>query len=61
MLNLGETETVFTMPPSDQTLASDIILLVDESSSMILEHTWIPEMTRQLDAALQVIINVHYS
>ena len=54
MLDLGETATLVTVPPEDQTLAADIILLVDESSSMVLEHQWIPAMIRQLDTALQV-------
>ena len=55
MLDPGESATVFTVPPADQTLAADVILLVDESSSMVLEHSWIPDMTQQLDAALKVI------
>ena len=54
MLDLGETATLVTVHPEDQTLAADIILLVDESSSMVLEHQWIPGMIRQLDTALQV-------
>ena len=44
---------VLSVPPSNQTRAADIILIVDESSSMMTEHAWIPEMTRQLDLALQ--------
>ena len=55
MLELGESAVLRTVPPDDQTLAADIILLVDESSSMTMEHAWIPDMTRQLDLALQVM------
>ena len=54
MLDVGETAVVVTVLPSNQTLAADIILIVDESSSMDTEHAWIPDMTRQLDTALQV-------
>lgn len=55
MLSLGESAVVRTVSPN-QTHAADIILIVDESSSMILEHDWIPDMTRQLDMALQVMV-----
>lgn len=34
------------------TQAANIILLVDESGSMIMQHSWIPEMIKQLDNAL---------
>ena len=54
MLGPGESRSLLTVPPADQTLAADVILLVDESSSMVLEHAWIPDMIQQLDAALQV-------
>ena len=54
MLNLGESVTLVTLSPEDQTLAADVILLVDESSSMVMEHDWIPGMIRELDTALQV-------
>ena len=54
MLSLGESAVVRTVPPN-QTYAADIILIVDESSSMVLEHDWIPDMTQQLDMALQVM------
>ena len=54
MLDVGETAVLVTVLPSNQTLAADIILIVDESSSMDMEHAWIPDMTRQLDTALQV-------
>lgn len=37
---------------NDTTQAANIILLVDESGSMTMEHSWIPEMIEQLDAAL---------
>lgn len=53
VLNIGESAVVLSVPPSNQTRAADIILIVDESSSMITEHAWIPEMIRQLDVALQ--------
>lgn len=43
-----------TVAPENQTLAADIILLVDESSSMITEHDWISQMITLLDSALQV-------
>ena len=35
--------------------AVDIILLVDESGSMSMEHAWIPTMIEQLDSSLQAI------
>ena len=54
MLGPGESQSLLTVPPADQTLGADVILLVDESSSMVLEHAWIPDMIQQLDAALQV-------
>ena len=54
VLNLGESVTLVTLSPEDQTLAADVILLVDESSSMVMEHDWIPGMIRELDTALQV-------
>lgn len=54
VLNLGESAILITVSPEDQTLAADVILLVDESSSMVMEHDWIPGMIRQLDTALQV-------
>ena len=54
MLSLGESAVVLTVPPN-QTYVADIILIVDESSSMVLEHDWIPAMTQQLDMALQVM------
>jgi hypothetical protein len=34
------------------TQAANIILLVDESGSMTMQHSWIPEMIEQLDNAL---------
>lgn len=41
------------MPIDDNTTqAADIILLVDESGSMIMQHQWITEMVNQLDNAL---------
>ena len=55
MLDLGESAVLLTLPPTNQTRAADIILIVDESSSMVLEHDWIPDMTQQLDTALQVM------
>ena len=54
MLEVGESVTLVTLSPEDTTLAADIILLVDESSSMVMEHDWIPGMIRELDTALQV-------
>jgi hypothetical protein len=35
--------------------AADIILLVDESGSMMEEHAWIPTMTALLDQALMEV------
>jgi hypothetical protein len=55
VLNLGESVTLVTLSPEDQTLAADVILLVDESSSMVMEHDWIPGMIRELDTALQEV------
>ena len=41
------------LPIADNTTqAANIILLVDESGSMTMEHSWIPEMIEQLDNAL---------
>ena len=54
MLSLGESAVVLTVPPSNQTRAADVILIVDESSSMTVEHAWIPDMIQQLDTALKV-------
>ena len=54
VLSLGESAVVLTVPPSNQTRAADVILIVDESSSMTVEHAWIPDMIQQLDTALMV-------
>ena len=54
VLDVGQTVVLLTVHPSNQTQAADIILIVDESSSMVMEHAWIPDMTQQLDTALQV-------
>ena len=41
------------LPITDNTTqAANIILLVDESGSMTMQHSWIPEMVEQLDNAL---------
>lgn len=60
MLRLGESAVLRTVPPN-QSHVADIILIVDESSSMVLEHDWIPDMTQQLDIALQVMAFAGYN
>ena len=41
------------LPITDNTTqAVNVILLVDESGSMTMQHSWIPEMIEQLDSAL---------
>ena len=43
-------------PISDNTTqAADIILLIDESGSMTMQHKWIPEMVNHLDNALMEV------
>ena len=44
------------LPIADnKTQAADIILLIDESGSMTMQHLWIPEMVNHLDNALMKV------
>jgi hypothetical protein len=54
-LLLGETRIILEVPPGNMTKAADVILIVDESSSMTLEHAWIPGMTVALNGALREV------
>lgn len=50
-LEIGEFQIIFRLDNSS--LSADIVLLVDESSSMSMEHMWIRNMTKELDRALE--------
>ena len=49
-LEIGEFSIVFRL--DNMTLSADIVLLVDESSSMSMEHMWIRNMARELEETL---------
>lgn len=49
---LGDIRHILSPINSNTTRAADIILLVDESGSMTMEHQWISEMVEQLDNGL---------
>ena len=51
----GHTRQIQSPRKTNRTRAVDIILLVDESGSMSMEHAWIPAMIEQLDSNLQTI------
>ena len=44
-------DTTFIVSPRD--VAADVLLVVDESSSMETEHAWLPSMVAQLDQRLK--------
>ena len=54
-LVLGDMKLISAPRADNLSRAVDVILLVDESSSMAEEHSWIPTMTQQLDQALMDI------
>lgn len=54
-LILGNSRHILSSQLTNKTKAADIILLVDESGSMSIEHTWIPQMIRELDNTLRLL------
>ena len=54
-LLVGNSRQILSSQNTNRTRAADVILLVDESGSMSMEHAWIPEMIQDLDSALQLI------
>ena len=52
---LGDVRLILAPQASNLSRAADVVLLVDESGSMLEEHAWIPAMTRLLDQALQEV------
>lgn len=54
-LILGDMRRVVAPQSSNISRAVDIVLLVDESGSMVEEHAWIPSMTTLLDQALRAV------
>lgn len=52
---LGDMRRVLAPQSSNLSRAADIVLLVDESGSMMEEHAWIPMMTALLDQALREV------
>ncbi len=52
-LVLGNSRNVLSPVGENQT--ADVIILVDESGSMSMEHLWLPTMIKELDSALQSI------
>ncbi len=55
VLFLNEVRVVLAVPPSNISRAADVILVVDESGSMVTEHQWIAGMTQDLDEALRAV------
>lgn len=51
-LALGESRLILLAPVDNATRAVDVILLVDESGSMVMEHAWISSMVKRLDESL---------
>ena len=52
---LGDVRLVLAPHSSNLSRAADIVLLVDESGSMLEEHGWISRMVTLLDQALQEV------
>ena len=52
LLTLGDFRFMLLAPADNGTRAVDVVLLVDESGSMTMEHAWIPSMTKRLDESL---------
>ena len=52
-LVLGDVRLVLAPQDNNMSRAADIILLVDESGSMVQEHAWIPTVATSLDQALR--------
>ena len=50
---VDDVRRVLALLPNNRSQAADIILIVDESGSMEMEHAWITNMISELDESLK--------